>query len=167
MHRRLVRHLFTSGSLGQVRADHLRKVKVRLVEQVVNLLRIKATLFQRGKHTLILFQLSHRISREKGVKLLRPLSQHFFEVLHHVFNRLLKSFRAPRLPCINVPLLLHFVKPLEVDWPPAHGTPSACAFEVPALDTPRAKLVAAAQLAARASLVAYGALHHRPLESLR
>jgi hypothetical protein len=51
------------------------------------------------------------------------------------------------------------VKPLEVDWPPAHGTPSASAFEIPALYTHRAKLVTATQLAARASLVAYRALH--------
>jgi hypothetical protein len=51
------------------------------------------------------------------------------------------------------------VKPLEVNWPAAHGTASASAFEVPALDTPRAKLVAAAQLAARTSFVAHGALH--------
>jgi len=155
MHRRLVRHLFTSRILGCVLAEHLRKVKFRLVEQVVNLLRLEATLFQTGKHPFILFQFFHRISREKGVKLRRPLSQHFFEVLHHLFNRLLKSFRTPRLPCIHVPLILHFVKPFEVDWPPAHGTPSASAFEVPALYAPRAKLVPTTQLAARTSLIAY------------
>jgi len=159
MHHGLVRHLFTSRSLGRVLAEHLRKVKVRLVEQVVNLLRLEATLFQTGKHPFVLFQFFHRISREKGVKLMRPLSQHFFEVLHHLFNRLLKSFRTPRLPCIHVPLILHLVKPLEVDWPPAHGTPSAGAFEIPALYAPRAEIVAAAQLAARTSLVAYRALH--------
>ena len=55
--------------------------------------------------------------------------------------------------------MLNLVEPLEVNWPPAHGTPSASAFEVTALYTPRTKLVAAAQLAARTSLVAHGALH--------
>ena len=155
MHHRLVRHLFTSRILGRVLAEHLRKVKVRLVEQVVNLLRLVATLFQTGKHPFILFQLSHRISQEKSVKLFRPFRESFAEVLHCMFNRLLKNFRTPRLPCIHVPLILHFVEPLEVDWPPAHGTPSSSAFEVPALYAPRAEIVTAAQLAARTSLVAY------------
>jgi hypothetical protein len=51
------------------------------------------------------------------------------------------------------------VKPSEVDWSPAHGTPSASALEIPALYTSRAKLMSAAQFAARSSLVAYRALH--------
>ena len=72
---------------------------------------------------------------------------------------MLKRFRTPRLPRILVPLILHPVEPLEVNWAATHGTASSSAFEIPALDTPRAKLMAAAQLAARTSLVAHGALH--------
>jgi hypothetical protein len=51
------------------------------------------------------------------------------------------------------------VKPLEVDWSTTHGTSGSGTLEIPALYTPRAKLMSAAQLAARTSLVAYGALH--------
>jgi hypothetical protein len=51
------------------------------------------------------------------------------------------------------------VEPLEVDWSTTHGTSGSGTLEIPALYTPRAKLMSAAQLAARTSLVAYGALH--------
>ena len=90
---------------------------------------------------------------------MRPQTQRFFEILHNVVNRVFENFRTSRIPCIHVPLLLHFVKPLEVDWSATHWTPSASAFEVPTLYTPRAKLMATAQLAARTIFVAYRALH--------
>jgi hypothetical protein len=51
------------------------------------------------------------------------------------------------------------VEPLEVDWTATHGTPGSGTFEIPTLYTPRAKLVSAAQFAARTSFIAYGALH--------
>jgi len=160
MHRGLVRHLFTSRKRRCIRrSKRLCKVKVRLVEQVVNLVRFIAALFHCGKHPFSLSELSHRLSQKKGVIVLWPDGQPELEILHRVFNQLVVDFRTPRLPCIHLPLLFHLVEPLEVDWSTTHGTSGSGTLEIPALYTPRAKLMSAAQLAARTSLVAYGALH--------
>ena len=150
---------FFANGVGVVLPLSLGIVQVGVVHQVVNLVWFKTTFFQTCKHTLRHDQVSYRLSSEKRVKLFGPHLEHTFKVFNRTVHDSSENVRTFCLPSILTPLFLNFSESSEVYRSATHRTPRARAFEVPALYTPRTKLVSTAQFAARSGFVAHSTLH--------